>query len=224
MPGGRATGDSSAWVHLVALYGEPRTLLQCVEVSLGERSASRWTTGKIRGWCSHLGCCHVTGRDSRLQAVAADTALWSDHNGMQRNVEKNERDDRIIFKGTPARGHSANHNRRYRAREDRGGCRLLERTKCAKVPGVMISSDFSWQSHVNYVCPSASRHFYFLTPLKRAGAWSRQLDHQLVQSNSEVHRWVCLRRVAYGPHWWTIRPDRVGSAKSQTSRMNHSRL
>ena len=30
----------------------------------------------------------MTGRDCRLKAVATDTASWSDHNGMQLNVDR----------------------------------------------------------------------------------------------------------------------------------------
>ena len=46
---------------------------------------------------------------------------------------------------------------------------------CAKVLGVYISSDLSWRSHVDYVCPNASKSIYFLSKLKRAGASQRDL-------------------------------------------------
>ena len=36
----------------------------------------------------------------------------------------------------------------------------------------MISNDLSWQSHVDYVCPNASRHIYFWSMLKQAGVSS----------------------------------------------------
>ena len=38
-----------------------------------------------------------------------------------------------------------------------------------------VSSDLSWGSHVDYICPNASKRFYFLSTLKRAGASQRDL-------------------------------------------------
>ena len=48
--------------------------------------------------------------------------------------------------------------------------RVLERIGCAKVLGVMISSDLSWTAHVDYICPTANGRLYFVCMLKRAGA------------------------------------------------------
>ena len=55
------------------------------------------------------------------------------------------------------------------------GDRELERINCAKGLGLMSSSDLSWQSHVDYLGPDVSRHLYFLSMLKRAGASSKDL-------------------------------------------------
>jgi len=50
------------------------------------------------------------------------------------------------------------------------GGRDLERIKCTKVLGIMISNDLSWQNHVDYVCPNASQCLYLLSMLKQVGA------------------------------------------------------
>ena len=78
---------------------------------------------------------------------------------------KYRRNDRIIFKEIPARGHPS----------ITIGDRELERINCAKVLGVMSSSDLSWQSHVDYLHPNDSRHLYFLSMLKRVGASPKEL-------------------------------------------------
>ena len=65
------------------------------------------------------------GRDSSLQAVATDTALWSDRNGMELNVEKTKEmmasfSKKHLPKDIPPITISG---------------RELERIKCAKVLG-----------------------------------------------------------------------------------------
>ena len=46
---------------------------------------------------------------------------------------------------------------------------------CVKVLGVYISSDLTWRSHVDYICPNASKRLHLLSMLKRAGASQRDL-------------------------------------------------
>ena len=108
-------------------------------------------------------CCHVTGRDFHLQAVSTDTASWSDRKGMQLNVDKTKE---IIVSFS-----------RKHPPEDIPPLTIsgkeLERTTCAKVLGVMASSDLSWQAHIDYIRPDAKRRLYFLTMLKRAGLLAR---------------------------------------------------
>ena len=104
--------------------------------------------------------CPVTGRDSRLQAIADETDAWLVCNGMQLNVDKTK--ELIV-----------SFSRKYPP-DDIPSITItdkeLERITCANVQGVYISSDLSWRSHVDYICPSVSKRLYFLSVLKRAGA------------------------------------------------------
>ena len=108
-------------------------------------------------------CCHVTGRDSHLQAVATDTASWSDRNGMQLTVDKTK--EMIMSFSIDGKE--------------------LERITRAKVLRVMVSSDLSWQAHIDHMCLNASGRLHFLTMLKRAGASRKGL---LMASLSTRHQ------------------------------------
>ena len=104
--------------------------------------------------------CHVSGNDSDIQDTAEDTAGWSVRNRMQLNVDKTK-EMAISF------------SRKFPDTDlppvTLGG-KELERVDSAKILGVMISNDLSWNSHVDYICPKANKRLYFLCLLMRAGA------------------------------------------------------
>ena len=109
--------------------------------------------------------CHATGRDSRVQAIGDETDAWSVRNGMQLNVDKTK--ELIV---SFSRKHPPNDIPPVTIAD-----KELERINCPKVLGLCISSDLSWRSHVDYICPNASRRLYFLSMLKRADASQRDL-------------------------------------------------
>ncbi len=110
-------------------------------------------------------CCHVSGRDSRLQVIANDADSWSDRNGMQLNVDKTKEMIVSFSRKHPSEGIPP---------LTIGGAEI-ERITSAKVLGVVVSSNLSWQAHIDYICPNASRRLYFLSMLRRAGASRKDL-------------------------------------------------
>ena len=109
--------------------------------------------------------CHVTGRDFHLQVIADETDAWSVRNRMQLHVDKTTELIVSFSRKNPP--------------DDIPlviiADKELERITCAKVLGVYISNDLSWQSHVDYICPNASKRLYFLPVLKWACAPQRDL-------------------------------------------------
>ena len=57
----------------------------------------------------------------------------------------------------------------------------IERTDSAKILGVTISADLTWNAHVNNTVSKASKRLYMLYQLKRAGV--DQHDEDLHVSN-----------------------------------------
>ena len=55
------------------------------------------------------------------------------------------------------------------------GGKVLERISSTKILGVIISSDFSWANHMQYICPKASQRVYSLRMLRRAGISSTDM-------------------------------------------------
>jgi hypothetical protein len=49
------------------------------------------------------------------------------------------------------------------------GGQPLELVKCFKLLGIYLTSDLSWNTHVEYMCGKASKRLYIIRILKRSG-------------------------------------------------------
>ena len=105
------------------------------------------------------------GSQSRLQE-AADTAwTWSQQNDMKINASKtHELLINFSRNGEQARIPPITMNGEQ-----------IERTDSAKILGVTISADLTWNAHVNNTVSKASKRLYMLYQLKRAGVDQRDL-------------------------------------------------
>jgi len=108
-------------------------------------------------------CCDVSAEDSKIQAIAQETAAWSGVNKMQLNVDKTK--EMVITFSRSAREIPPII---IEGRE-------LERITSTKILGVVVSCDLTWGNHVQYICSRASKRLYFMCMLKRAGATCEQL-------------------------------------------------
>jgi hypothetical protein len=103
-------------------------------------------------------CQQPLAENSRFQLVADNVTTWTDINHMQLNVTKTK-EMTIDF--------------------SRGGTdppsivmngQALEKVDSAKVLGVILSDDLSWDKHVDHIVSKASQRIYFLCLLRRVGA------------------------------------------------------
>lgn len=101
--------------------------------------------------------CDNLGISSNLQQGATEAIQWSDNNLMKANCDKTKEllvdfsrkvsdIPCVNIKGTD-----------------------IERVQCAKLLGVIITSDLTWGEHVDNVHNRAAQRLYFLRLLKRAG-------------------------------------------------------
>jgi len=109
--------------------------------------------------------CHASGRNSQIQTILDSASTWSLNNMMQLNASKTK--EMVI-----------SFSQKYHPR-DLPAVALegkdLERVTSAKILGVIISSDLSWDYHVDYVCSKANQRLYFMCLLRRAGATSKDM-------------------------------------------------
>ena len=116
-----------------------------------------------------------------MQAIADEIDAWSVRNETQLNVDKTK-ELIVSFSGK----HPPDDIPLVIIAD-----KELERITCAKVLGVYISGDLSWWSHIDYICPNASKRLYFLSMLKRAGA-SQWGSAHVLQSHCVICRRKCM--------------------------------
>ena len=103
------------------------------------------------------------GSDSNVQQIVDRVSQWSSDNRMKLNNDKCK-ELRVSFAGTQAEFSPVIVNGKE-----------LEVVQHAKLLGVTISSDLSWNQHISNVVKKASKRLYFLVQLKRARVSSKDL-------------------------------------------------
>ena len=98
----------------------------------------------------------IKGRESKAQQIADQVVHWSSENKMKLNSDKCK-ELRISF---------ARNQTEFSPVIVNG--KGLEVVQHAKLLGVTISSDLSWNEHIRNVVKKASKRLYFLVQLKRA--------------------------------------------------------
>ena len=101
--------------------------------------------------------------NSSLQANINTINDWTNHNNMRLNVSKTK-EMRISFLRVPME---------FDALSSSG--LNIEIVQTFKLLGVIISSDLTWNAHVDYICTKASKRLYALRILKRYGAQANDL-------------------------------------------------
>ena len=101
--------------------------------------------------------------NSSLQANINTINDWTNHNNMRLNVSKTK-EMRVSFLRVPME---------FDALSSSG--LNIEIVQTFKLLGVIISSDLTWNAHVDYICTKASKRLYALRILKRSGAPANDL-------------------------------------------------
>ncbi len=102
----------------------------------------------------------TSGSASRLQDSANDVAQWSKENDMRLNPKKTK-EMLISFAREPTHVNSV-------PNINNDGVDI-ERVTQAKVLGVTVSSNLTWNAHVDNIVTKARKQVYILYQLKRAG-------------------------------------------------------
>ena len=97
--------------------------------------------------------------DTSLHRAVNEVAAWCEANGMFLNVTKTK--EMVIYFGKATQKKSIPPIQLQAA--------AVERVEIFKLLGVIISSDLSWQSHVDYIVKRASKRFFVLCQLVRIG-------------------------------------------------------
>ena len=114
------------------------------------------------------------GSQSRLQEAAGVALTWSQQNDIIINASKTH--ELLI-------NFSRNGEQARIPRITMNGVQI-ERTDSAKILGIIISEDLTWNAHVNSTVSKASKRLYMLYQLKRAGVD----QHDLVRIYMSVIR------------------------------------
>ena len=101
--------------------------------------------------------------NSSLQANINIINDWTNHNNMRLNVSKTK-EMRISFLSVPME---------FDALSSSG--LNIEIVQTFKLLGVIISSDLTWNAHIDYICTKASKRLYALRILKRSGAPANEI-------------------------------------------------
>ena len=98
----------------------------------------------------------VEGNDSNAQQLADRVVQWSSDNRVKLNSDKNK-ELRISFARTQQEFQPIFVNGQE-----------LEVVQSAKLLGMTVTSNLSWNEHINAIVKKASKRLYFLVQLKRA--------------------------------------------------------
>jgi hypothetical protein len=93
---------------------------------------------------------------SNMQSVAEDLCLWSKTNNLNINTSKTK--EMVVCFGKEPKIEPIVMNGE-----------AIERVTKTKLLGVIISSDLSWNAHIDYICAKAGKRLHYLRLLKRAG-------------------------------------------------------
>ena len=96
------------------------------------------------------------GKDSKAQLIADRVAQWSSENRVKLNNDKCKELRISVAKNQPEFQHILINGQE------------LKVVQLAKLLGVTITSNLSWNEHINEIVKKASKRLYFLKQLKRA--------------------------------------------------------
>ena len=97
------------------------------------------------------------GHNSSLQAAATEVAQWTTAKTMTLNYDKMKRSPLDIPPLTI-------------------NDRPIEQVKSTRLPGVTLTADLKWQSHIEEITSKAPQRLYFIILRNQAGVESHHLD------------------------------------------------